>query len=188
MYQILLAATLLTTSPPFQAETRPVVVFQTEKGVIEIEVDKVRAPISAANFLKYVDGRFYDGGVINRAVRPDNTARHDVEIQVIQFQIDPSRRREQFPPVPLERTSVTGLKHLDGAVSMARSAPDTATASILDTAYDIAVRAGLHCAVLAHRTLNTLPEGTVRVSPGFFNTEKEIEFFLEAIRAISKKV
>jgi len=129
MYQILLAATLLTTSPPFQAETRPVVVFQTEKGVIEIEVDKVRAPISAANFLKYVDGRFYDGGVINRAVRPDNTARHDVEIQVIQFQIDPSRRREQFPPVPLERTSVTGLKHLDGAVSMARSAPDTATAS-----------------------------------------------------------
>ena len=64
----------------------------------------------------------------------------------------------------------------------------SATASILDTAYDIAVRAGLHCAALAHRTLNTFPEGTVRVSPGFFNTEKEIDFFLEAIRGISKKV
>ena len=64
----------------------------------------------------------------------------------------------------------------------------SATASILDTAYDIAVRAGLHCAALAHRTLNTFPEGTVRVSPGFFNTEKEIDFFLEAIGKISKKV
>jgi peptidyl-prolyl cis-trans isomerase A (cyclophilin A) len=106
-----------------------VVVFETEKGAIEIAVDTAHAPLTAANFLKYVDGKFYDGGTINRAVRPDNTVRHDVEIQVIQFQIDPERRREQFPPVPLERTSVTGLKHLDGAVSMARNGPDTATAS-----------------------------------------------------------
>jgi cysteine desulfurase / selenocysteine lyase len=64
----------------------------------------------------------------------------------------------------------------------------SAVASILDTAYDIAVRAGLHCAVLAHRTLGTFPEGTVRVSPGFFNTEKEIDFFLEAVRGILKKI
>ena len=106
----------------------PVVVFQTAKGNIEIEVD-ARAPLSAANFLKYVDGGFYDGGTINRAVRPDNTVRHDVEIQVIQFQIARERQRDQFPPVPMERTSVTGLKHLDGAVSMARSGPDTARGS-----------------------------------------------------------
>jgi cysteine desulfurase/selenocysteine lyase len=64
----------------------------------------------------------------------------------------------------------------------------SAAASILDTAYDIAVRAGLHCASLAHRTLNTLPEGTIRVSPGFFNTENEIDFFLEAVWGILKKV
>ena len=57
-----------------------------------MEVDLARAPITAANFLKYVDGKFYDGGMINRAVRPDNTTRHDVEIEVIQFQIDPARR------------------------------------------------------------------------------------------------
>jgi peptidyl-prolyl cis-trans isomerase A (cyclophilin A) len=56
-----------------------------------------------------VDAKLYDGGSINRAVRPDNTVRHDVEIQVIQFQIDAARRREQFPAIPLERTSVTGL-------------------------------------------------------------------------------
>ena len=64
----------------------------------------------------------------------------------------------------------------------------SAAASILDTAYDLAVRAGLHCAAMAHGTLKTLPEGTIRVSPGFFNTEKEIDFFLEAVRGITKKV
>src|SRR5215510_13680923 len=99
-----------------QTAPNPVVVFETGKGAIEIEVDAAHAPQSAANFLKYVDGKFYDGGTINRAVRPDNTVRHDVEIQVIQFQIDRERRREQFPPIPLERTSVTGLTHLDGVV------------------------------------------------------------------------
>ena len=111
------------------AQANPLVVFQTEKGNITIEVDVAHAPLSAANFLKYVEGGFYDGGTINRAVRPDNTVRHDVEIQVIQFQIARARQREQFPPVALERTNVTGLKHVNGAVSMARSGPDTATGS-----------------------------------------------------------
>lgn len=60
-------------------------------------------------------------------------------------------------------------------------------ASILDTAYDIAVRPGLHCAALGHRTLGTFPEGSIRVSPGFFNTENEIDFLLQAIATISKK-
>ena len=105
------------------------VAFETQKGTIEIEVDAHRAPITAANFLKYVEGGFYDGGTVNRAVRADNAVRHDVKIEVIQFQIDSARRRQQFAPIPLERTSVTGLQHVDGAVSMARNGPDTATAS-----------------------------------------------------------
>src|SRR4029453_17746314 len=126
-----IAACLAASAPAGQdaSNQTSMVVFDTEKGAIEIEVDTVHAPITAANFLKYVEGKFYDGGTINRAVRPDNTIRPDLEIQVIQFQIDRDRRREQFPPIPLERTSATGLKHLDGAVSMARAPPDTATAS-----------------------------------------------------------
>jgi peptidyl-prolyl cis-trans isomerase A (cyclophilin A) len=113
-----------------QSPAAPVVViFETELGSITMEVDVARAPVTAANFLKYVDGKFYDGGVINRSVRPDNTIRHDVEIQVIQFQSDPARNRERFPPIPLERTSVTGLRHVDGALSMARGGPDSATSS-----------------------------------------------------------
>ena len=122
--------TLAAVSAPLTSQSRrPLVIFETEKGTIEMEVDSVRAPATAANFLKYVDAGFFDGGSVNRAVRSDNTVRHDVEIQVIQFQIAPARRREQFPPIPMERTSVTGLKHVDGALSMARSGPDTATAS-----------------------------------------------------------
>jgi len=128
---VLLVLILAASGAAAQGATSPpvVVVFETDKGSIEIEVDAQHAPVTAANFLKYVDGRFYDGGVINRAVRPDTTVRHDVEIQVIQFQIDRNRRRDEFPPIALERTSATGLKHVDGAVSMARNGPDTATAS-----------------------------------------------------------
>ena len=124
-----LALSLWLSQATTAAAPPVLVVFETELGKITMEVDVAHAPITGANFLKYVDGKFYDGGVVNRAVRPDNTTRHDVEIQVIQIQIDPARRREQFAPIPMERTSATGLKHLNGAISMARSGPDTATAS-----------------------------------------------------------
>ena len=90
----LLAVPVLVHTAAAQVEPgrNPVVVFETEQGAIEMEVDSVHAPATAANFLKYVDGRFHDGGIVNRAVRPDNTVRHDVEIQVIQFQTNPARR------------------------------------------------------------------------------------------------
>ena len=124
-----IAVVAVCVSTQGQRVADPVVVFETDRGRIEIEVNARQAPLSAANFLKYVDGGFYDGGTINRAVRPDNTLRHDVEIQVIQFQIARARERDEFPPIPLERTRATGLKHVDGAVSMARNGPDTATGS-----------------------------------------------------------
>jgi cysteine desulfurase/selenocysteine lyase len=56
-----------------------------------------------------------------------------------------------------------------------------ALAFALDQRFDIAVRAGLHCAALAHRALGTFPEGTVRVSPGPFTTSAEIAFFCDAV-------
>jgi cysteine desulfurase / selenocysteine lyase len=60
-------------------------------------------------------------------------------------------------------------------------------ASILDMAYDIAVRPGLHCAALAHRTLGTFSEGTVRVSPGFITREEDVDCFLRAVAEIAKQ-
>jgi peptidyl-prolyl cis-trans isomerase A (cyclophilin A) len=124
----LMIGTALAAQTPAPARLVPVI-FETALGRIVLEVDAGHAPLTAANFLRYVDGRFYDGGFIDRAVRPDNTTRHDVEIQVIQFQINRSRQRDAFPPIPLERTSLTGLTHGNGAISMARRGPDSATAS-----------------------------------------------------------
>jgi len=58
------------------------------------------------------------------------------------------------------------------------------TGQILDQAFDIAVRTGLHCAPLAHQTIGTFPEGTVRVSPGFSTTIENAEYFLQGLRWI----
>src|SRR6187401_200614 len=104
--------------------------IETTQGNIDIAVDVKRAPITAGNFLKYVDGKFYDGGRFHRVTRPDNYTPAPPDkpaMAIIQGGINPERRREGFDPIPLERTSVTGLKHVVGTVSMARAAAaDTA--------------------------------------------------------------
>lgn len=73
-----------------------------------------------------------------------------------------------------------------GAVSFNLQGRDPAEIGfILDSEYDISVRAGLHCAPDVHRTIGTYPTGTVRVSPGFFNSERDISNFLTAMREIA---
>jgi peptidyl-prolyl cis-trans isomerase A (cyclophilin A) len=98
-------------------------------GVIDVEIDSAHAPATAANFLKYVDGGFFDGGQFHRSARLETQADRPVKIEVVQASINRERSKEAFPPIALERTSVTGLKHTDGALSMARSGPDSATSS-----------------------------------------------------------
>ena len=104
----------------------PHVVIETEAGEIEVEVDTVRAPVTSTNFLKYVEGGFYDGGRFHRTVKPDNQPNNTVKIEVIQAGANASRIRDFPTAIVLERTSVTKLTHADGAVSMARSEPDSA--------------------------------------------------------------
>ena len=58
--------------------------------------------------------------------------------------------------------------------------------AILDQAFDTKVRTGLHCAPVAHKTLGTFPLGTVRLSPGYFNTAEEIDFVIKAIEKIAR--
>lgn len=107
------------------AQKGPVtVVIETEMGVIEAEIDTVHAPISGNNFLRYVDAGLYNGGRFHRTVKPDNQPNNDVKIEVIQA--GRARDTQGFPPIPLERTSQTGLSHKDGTLSMARNGPDTA--------------------------------------------------------------
>jgi peptidyl-prolyl cis-trans isomerase A (cyclophilin A) len=63
-------------------------------------------------------------------VRPDTEPRRDSPIQVIQGGINPARASSAYAAIPLERTSLTGLSHVDGAISMARAGPDTARSDI----------------------------------------------------------
>jgi peptidyl-prolyl cis-trans isomerase A (cyclophilin A) len=118
-----LALAAFTGEPP-----KPVhVLIRTGKGDIEVELDAARAPATVANFLRYVDGGFYNGGRFHRTVTPANQPDNKVKIEVIQAGIDPAKQKDEFPPIKLERTRDTGLKHRDGTISMARDGPDTAT-------------------------------------------------------------
>lgn len=72
-----------------------------------------------------------------------------------------------------------------GAVSFTVEGRDPAEIGfLLDDEYGICVRTGLHCAPEAHRTIGTLPSGTIRVSPGLFNAEKDIDALLTALEKI----
>jgi len=112
----------------FFAQTFPLphVVFETDAGSFEIELEAVKAPVTVANFLAYVDAGAYDEGLFHRTVRPGTESRTDFPIQVIQA--SRARGKSGRPPIALERTNITGVKHLAGTVSMARSAAaDSAT-------------------------------------------------------------
>src|SRR5205807_6682044 len=63
--------------------------------------------------------------------------------------------------------------------------PAAEIGGILDQAFDVAIRPGLHCAPYIHRSLGTFPEGTVRVSPGPFSTEEDIDRLVQALREIA---
>jgi peptidyl-prolyl cis-trans isomerase A (cyclophilin A) len=103
------------------------VLIQTEHGDIELQLEPAKAPITTANFLRYVDGKFYDGGLFHRTVKLDKQPDNKIRIEVIQGGMNPAREKEAFPPIKLERTIRTKLTHQNGVISMARDGPDTAT-------------------------------------------------------------
>jgi peptidyl-prolyl cis-trans isomerase A (cyclophilin A) len=111
----------------FAAAENPRVLIRTEKGDILVEVDPVRAPLTVANFLRYVDAGLYDGSTFHRTVTPRNQPDNAVKIEVIQGGQLPATR--EFPPIAHETTAMTGLRHVDGAISMARDKPGTAASS-----------------------------------------------------------
>jgi peptidyl-prolyl cis-trans isomerase A (cyclophilin A) len=108
---------LAQTSP----DGRPKVVLATGDGPITIELASDKAPLTCANFLRYVDSRRLDGTRFYRAMKisPDPLE------GLIQGGLG-GLARPLFPPVAHEPTSQTGLHHIDGAVSLAREAPGTA--------------------------------------------------------------
>ena len=128
MRTVIVLMVLVAAGAFAQPAARPVrVLVQTEQGNIVLEVDTMHAPNTAANFLRYVDAGHYNGGIFHRTVKMDNQPDSPVKIEVIQAGVNPDRAKEGFAAIPIERTSVTGLRHTDGVVSMARGQPDSAT-------------------------------------------------------------
>jgi peptidyl-prolyl cis-trans isomerase A (cyclophilin A) len=121
---MLAAAGALFGSPVFALapSAKPKVAIQTGKGVILLELELGKAPITAANFLRYVDAGRFDGAVFYRASRAAGAP----TVGLIEGGLADDQAR--FDPVPHESTLMTGLAHKDGTISMGREAPGTATA------------------------------------------------------------
>jgi peptidyl-prolyl cis-trans isomerase A (cyclophilin A) len=102
-------------------------IIKTTLGNIKVDLYPAKAPVTVANFLKYVDAGMYDSSSFFRSVTLNNQPNDSVKIEVIQGgNVDSTK---DFAPLQLETTTQTGILHKDGVISMARSAPHSATSS-----------------------------------------------------------
>jgi peptidyl-prolyl cis-trans isomerase A (cyclophilin A) len=120
----LAAAALFAARPRLAAaQAKPRVAIKTSRGTIVVELEPSRAPITVANFLRYVDAHAYDGGTFFRAARDANVRTEGTIVAGPRPGVHP------FPPIRHESTLKTGLKHLSGTISLGRFDPGTATNS-----------------------------------------------------------
>jgi peptidyl-prolyl cis-trans isomerase A (cyclophilin A) len=103
----------------------PVIEIQTPRGNISIELYVDKAPVTAGNFLQLVKDHVIEGGSFYRTVRSLNDA-NPVKISVLQGGTEGKDIIPEIKPIEHETTKKTGIKHLDGIVSMARSTPGSA--------------------------------------------------------------
>jgi peptidyl-prolyl cis-trans isomerase A (cyclophilin A) len=122
---LIAAAFALATSPALAQPALPKVALTTPEGVIVVELATDKAPVTANNFLKYVDQKRFDGATFYRASTPPGATVKDYGILQGGLQNDP---KKLLPPIAHESTLKTGLKNLDGTITMARRAPGSATA------------------------------------------------------------
>jgi peptidyl-prolyl cis-trans isomerase A (cyclophilin A) len=101
--------------------------MKTDAGDIQFKLYKNKAPITAANFIKYIEEEYYQGGYFYRVVRLDNQPDNAVKIEVIQGGLDSTHSKQSLPPIVHETTSQTSIRHKDGTLSMARNNPGSAS-------------------------------------------------------------
>ena len=116
------AGLLVTPAVAYAASARPRVVITTDHGAITVELEAQKAPVTATNFLRYIDAGKYDGGSFYRSTR---TARAPGTGTIVG---GPNPRTHPYPPIAHESTTTTGLKHTTGTISLGRFAPGSATA------------------------------------------------------------
>jgi len=105
----------------------PRVLLKTEYGDIVVELYPDKAPVTASNFLKYVDEGRYKGATFYRVVRNDNQPDNNIKIEVIQGGLFEDNHPAMLAPIINETTKQTGILHKNGVISMARWQPGTAT-------------------------------------------------------------
>lgn len=120
-----LALALTFALPAAALAANPKVKMETAQGVIVLELYADKAPITVANFMKYVDRGLFNGSKFYRASRPPNYTATDYGSIQGGLQNDP---KKILPPIAHEPTTKTGLKHGNGTISMGRHAPGTANA------------------------------------------------------------
>lgn len=102
--------------------------IKTELGEMIAELYEDKAPITVQNFLLYVDSGYYNYGSFIRTVNLENQKLNKIKIDVIQAEAHPWFT-SSFEEIEHESTNLTGIKHEDGVISMARYTPGTATSS-----------------------------------------------------------
>ena len=122
------AAALLLSAAQVSAQAGPRVRIITDAGTIVVVLEPAKAPITVANFLRYVDERRYDGGAFYRAVTLRNQlpSAQQPQIEVIQGGIDGDTLK-RLQSIPHETNDRSGIRHTDGVISMARGAPGSAS-------------------------------------------------------------
>src|SRR5215471_20599314 len=106
----------------------PHVEIQTKLGDIELELYPDQAPKSVAAFLSYVDSGYYKDCTFYRVLRDDNQPSDAPKAELIQGGLWANRgKRPDLPGIPHESTQQTHILHKEGVISLARTAPGTAT-------------------------------------------------------------
>lgn len=114
-----------------EADTRPYVALVTDLGTITLRIESKRAPITAGNFLRYVDAKRMDGFKFYRSTKSWGPANQLVQAG------NRGDARKNFPPIAHEPTTKTGLTNCKGALSMARLNPGDATSDFFLLLSDI---------------------------------------------------
>ena len=104
--------------------------METELGPIQLELYPDRAPITVSNFLRYMDENRYEDFHFYRVVHMENQPDNDVKIEVIQGGLGFDKHPMELPTIVHETTDKTGIRHLNGTLSMARMEPGTASSEI----------------------------------------------------------
>ncbi|MBK6282148.1 MAG: peptidylprolyl isomerase [Draconibacterium sp.] len=109
------------------SQSLPVVTIETTFGTIFCEIDTIHAPVTAYNFLNHIQKDTYKNAVFYRVVRQNNQPASKNKIEVIQGGLYADEEIDKIKPIIHETTKDTGIKHLDGTISMARNEPGTAS-------------------------------------------------------------